>query len=263
MIVLSFGYLKRLLRSSLLVVLLGSIQSGATAQIVDQDLAWLALFGNHRITDRWGIHTEYQMRRHGPVEHWQQSLLRVGMDLHLPSGPIITAGYAWIYTWPYGEQPIAFEFNEHRIWQQLILNQKAGLFHFNHRYRAEQRFLEQRQLIEGDGSSHAAGYQLKQRGRYRLALSYPLFRKQMPEGRMFLMAYDEIFVGFGRNIDRNVFEQNRVYGGMGYRFTKDSHVRIGYLNQYVIKSDGLRAERNHTVELAFTWNLDLRRGSGE
>jgi hypothetical protein len=252
--------MKKCLERWLMIFLFALVQTWANAQnIVDQDLAWLALFGNHRLNDRWGLHTEYQLRRHGPVEHWQQSLLRLGADYYLPTGPILTAGYAWIHTWPYGEQPIAFEFDEHRIWQQLIFNQDAGRFHFNHRYRAEQRFLEQRQLIGGTGESEAFGYQFKQRARYRIFVSYPLMRQIYPHGKMYLASYNEIFVGFGRNIDRNVFEQNRLYGGIGYRFTKDSHIRIGYLNQYIIKSDGVLAERNHTVELAFTWNVDMRK----
>jgi hypothetical protein len=245
-----------------IVLLLGTTlfsTAGSAQNIVDQDLAWLALFGNHRLNERWGLHTEYQLRRHGPVEHWQQSLLRLGVDHYLPTGPILTVGYAWIYTWPYGEQPVAFDFDEHRIWQQLIFNQKAGLFHFNHRYRAEQRFLEQ-QRIQPDGTSIAKGFIFKQRARYRLMVSYPLMRQTRADGLFFLAAYNEIFVGFGRNIDRNVFEQNRLYGGVGWRYSTNGNVRIGYLNQYIIKSDGSQAERNHTVELAVTYNIDWRKG---
>ena len=33
--------------------------------VVDQQMSWYMLFGNHRLTDDLGLHTEYQFRRTG------------------------------------------------------------------------------------------------------------------------------------------------------------------------------------------------------
>ncbi|MFM7729334.1 MAG: hypothetical protein ACKO7B_21725, partial [Flavobacteriales bacterium] len=41
----------------------------AQKQISEQEHAWLMYFGNHRITDCWGLHTEYQWRRADGFEH--------------------------------------------------------------------------------------------------------------------------------------------------------------------------------------------------
>ena len=126
--------------------------------------SWYMYFGNHRITERWGIHTEYQFRRHGWMEEWQQSLLRVGVDHFFPQGLQLTAGYGWIVSYPYGEQPIATTFTEHRIWQQLILNQSVWRIGFNHRFRMEQRFLENR-VANSLGEYELEGFNYSNRGR--------------------------------------------------------------------------------------------------
>jgi hypothetical protein len=43
--------------------------------------------------------------------------------------------------------------------------------------------------------------------------------------------YDEIFVGFGKNVNENVFDQNRLAILLGYRFNKKWRIEGGFLNQ--------------------------------
>lgn len=57
---------------------------------------------------------------------------------------------------------------------------------------------------------------------------------------------------------RNGLDQNRIYAALGYRFSPTSQLQLGYLNQFIVKADGLRAENNHTVQVAWTHNLDFR-----
>jgi Protein of unknown function (DUF2490) len=54
----------------------------------------------------------------------------------------LNIGYGYIVTYPYGEQPIPSEFHEHRIWQTITVTQRIGRFYLGHRYRLEQRWLE-------------------------------------------------------------------------------------------------------------------------
>jgi len=34
-------------------------------------------------------------------------------------------------------------------------------------------------------------------------------------------------------------------------------VQVGYMNQFVVKTDGLKMERNHTLWISTTYNLDF------
>jgi hypothetical protein len=172
----------------------------------------------------------------------------------------VVPGYGWIRTFPYGEQPIAYEFDEHRIWEQLVLTQKVGRFNFNHRYRLEQRFLEQKNLAANDEFT-LSGFQFRQRLRYRFLVTIPLLSSELKDNSPFIAIYDEPFIQFGRNIGRNILDQNRLYFALGWRIDKDRNIQAGYLNQYVVKPDGVHAERNHTLQLGITWNLDLRKNT--
>lgn len=223
-----------------------------------QDHAWIMYFGNHRLGERWGLHTEYQLRRNDFLENWQQSLVRIAIDHYSKNGMQLTAGYAWVLSYPYGEQPISYSFTEHRIWQQLILNNKVGRFYFNHRYRLEQRFLQQKKL-NSEADFVADGSLFKQRARYRLMISVALNHNEMVDKTLFLALYAEPFLQFGKHVGSNIMDQNRLYVALGYRFTKDVNVQLGYLNQFIPKADGIRAENNHTAQLGITYNLDFRK----
>jgi hypothetical protein len=215
-------------------------------------------FGNHRLSDKFGIHTEYQWRRTNGFERWQQSLLRLGLDFYATPSLQLTAGYGWIRSYQYGEQPIAHELNEHRIWQQAITKSSIGRFDLQHRYRLEQRFIEN-WVTNSSAEWELHGYNFRQRVRYRFLLTVPISRKEMKDNTLFLSFYDELFVGFGKGIAKNILDQNRLYGALGWRFNSQLNIQLGYLNQFVVKTDGIKAERNHTLQVGITYNLDFRK----
>ena len=45
--------------------------------------------------------------------------------------------------------------------------------------------------------------------------------------------YDELFIGFGKNVNENVFDQNRLGILLGYRYSSKLRIEGGYLNQMV------------------------------
>ena len=60
----------------------------------------------------------------------------------------------------------------------------------------------------------------------------------MEDNTLFFSTYEEVFLGFGKGIQKNILDQNRLYFALGWRFDKDMNVQLGYLNHYVIKGDG-------------------------
>jgi hypothetical protein len=238
--------------------LLVALSVRAQKEIVTQENAWLVYIGNHRVTDQVGFHTEYQFRRAEIFQDWQQSLLRLGVDYYTKNGEQVTAGYAWIKSFPYGEQPIAHANNEHRIWQQFIAKSKLNRIDLQHRYRLEQRFIEN-WLGPDNGTYMKDGHAFRQRARYRFQITFPLSRKELSDNTLFFIANDEVFIGFGKGIGKNVLDQNRLYSALGWRFNQACNMQLGYLNQYSIKKDGIHAERNHTLQATLLYNLDCRK----
>jgi len=185
--------------------------------LAQQDLTgnWLMYFGTNRFTDKWSIHTEFQYRNHtfSPTNP-EQLLLRTGLNFHYSKKATVTLGYAYVPSYIYESEQKSPEIEESRIWQQFILTNSVGRIKFEHRYRLEQRFI---------------GNIYKNRFRYRLMLFIPLNKKKIEKGALFLGLYDEVFV----NSKQVFFDRNRLYGALGYQFTKDIGLQVGYLHQRV------------------------------
>lgn len=213
--------------------------------VVDQQMSWYMLFGNHRLTDQVGLHTEYQFRRTGLGADWQQSLLRFGLDWHRDDQHVVTGGYGWIRSFPYGEQPIAETFDEHRIWQQLVTKSVTGQFKWVHRYRLEQRLMQ-----------FSSGSRWQHRARYFMQVKWPV--PNHPEWAV--TAYEEAFIGL-RPLDTpvlNLLQQNRMSVALNRKWEGGTSVQVGYLRQVLIKGSGLAAERNHVLLVGLRHNLDFR-----
>ncbi|RTY99524.1 DUF2490 domain-containing protein, partial [Flavobacterium bomense] len=81
-----------------------------------------------------------------------------------------------------------------------------------HRYRFEQRFLED---------------DFKMRARYFLSLNIPINKKEMDKNTIYASAYNEIFI----NTEGNYFDRDRIYGGLGYCFSKSLKMELGVMSQ--------------------------------
>lgn len=249
----NFKQMKNILVS---FIFFSQFQFFSQKNISNQNHSWIIYNGNHKLYEKFGIHTEYQWRREDWYKNWQQSLMRLGLDYYVNSSLSATVGYGWIVTFPYGEQPITHEFQEHRIWEQINLKSKYGRFEIQHRYRLEQRFLEN--WIASNGGNYTKSTNLfRQRIRYRFMVQVPLTKKEMTDNTLFLNINDEPFIGFGKGIGKNIVDQNRFIAALGWRFNKEFNIQLGYLNQFVVKPDGVRMERNHTLWLSTTMNFDL------
>lgn len=196
-------------------------------------IGWYNAFGTFRLNNKFSIHGEYQWRRDELITKWQQSLLRVGLNYHLNPRVLFRAGYAWIETFPYGEIPLnalGRDFTEHRLYEMVQLGHKEGIVEFQHRFMLEQRFI-------GRYSSAAVEkedeFPLSHRARYMFRMQLPLKGREIADRTPYVALYDEILIGFGQNVNANVFDQNRLGLLLGYRFSKTLRVEGGYLSQIV------------------------------
>ena len=114
----------------------------AQKQIDDQLHGWVVYQGNHHLSPKFDLHTEYQWRRADGFADWQQSLARIGLDYKFSKEVTFSGGYGWIISYPYGTQPIAMQTNENRLWQQVNVKQQLGNVQFQQRFRLEQRFID-------------------------------------------------------------------------------------------------------------------------
>lgn len=239
----------------------------------DQFNGWVFYTGNHKLTEKWGLHTEYQFRRSEGFSSPMQHQIRLGVDYNLNKIYTFSLGWSYIETFAYGdfaeEIPAKYnnyKFNEQRIWEQFIIKHaQIGRFHYDSRFRLEQRWLSN---VKNIGTTTAPQYvrnndsedgywKYRNRARYRFRVQIPLSKAELTENTLFFVAADEIFLNFGNYVSSNIFDQNRLYLAFGWKFNKDTNIQLGYMNQFIEKGDGLHKENNHTMQVALTHNLDF------
>ncbi|WP_324026538.1 DUF2490 domain-containing protein [Maribacter sp. BPC-D8] len=228
-----------------LLVLLATInqanaQSGSTGE--DDFGSWFMYFGTNKIADKWSIHTEAQFRYYEMASNFNQLLLRTGINYHINPDAIATLGYGFIETDPtFSEFDVIGgdaliknnSISEHRIFEQFILKNKVWEFNFEHRYRLEQRFVQN----NATGISNTL-----HRARYRIQMTLPL------TDIFFLNFYDEIFI----NLQNDAFGQNRAYAALGVNVTEDLSMQVGYLKNHFSETNYDR------LQIGVFYNTDLR-----
>ena len=200
---------------------------------------WLMYFGTNKINEKFSLHTEAQYRNHtiSPT-NIEQLLLRTGLNYHFKPNTSATLGYAHIGNYVYESEPKSPEVEEHRIWQQFLTTNTIGRVKFEHRYRLEERFVDD---------------DFKMRFRYRLMLFIPVNKPKMETGAFFFGLYNEIFI----NGEEELFDRNRLYGGIGYQLNKNVNLQTGMLYQR------LRTTGKGYLQFAVVFNTDLRKKQKE
>ncbi|WP_192823350.1 DUF2490 domain-containing protein [Rufibacter sp. LB8] len=211
---------------------------------------WYMFSGTHKLTDKVGLHTEFQWRRYQIIKANQQYMPRVALTYNLSDKASVAAGYAYVHTYPYGDNPASEEFPEQRTYQQLQLKDQQGIFGLQHRFRLEQRWIK----FAGTDT-----YAYLNRVRYQFKATLPLQGPTVEDKEFYLSFYDEVFVNFGPKVTNNIFDQNRASAVVGYRFHKDANLEVGYLHQHVAQRNGIWFENNHTLQVGVTYNLDFRK----
>ncbi len=217
--------------------------------------AWLMYFGDHKISPKWGVHLEAQLRRADFISNPQQLLLRPAINYHLSAQTFFSMGYAFVETYPYGEFPAKSNFPEHRLWQQMQIKNQVAKFEMTSRFRLEQRWIN---LPTQQGDVFLPGEAVFQ-NRFRLLtrFSIPFKGKVIKEKSWYFSTYDELFVSFGKRVAYNIFDQNRLYFALGYRFPKLGRLEMGYLSQIINKANGTQVENNNTIQLGLSSTLDF------
>lgn len=193
-----------------------------TANINAQDSDtgnWFMYFGNQKINNRWNFHNEVQYRNYNFAGDLEQLLLRTGIGYNLSeNNNNVLLGYAFVHSEPYipGTDD-KLKTDEHRIFEQFITKGQFGRVYMQHRYRFEQRFIEDI---------------FKMRLRYNLSLNVPMNKKEMDKNAIYASAYNEIFI----NTEPSYFDRDRIYGGIGFCINKNFKVEAGVMSQILQNS---------------------------
>ncbi len=199
------------------------IPGSINAQINEDKIgAWYMYFFNTTFKESsWGVQGDIQYRNWNVIGDLEQLLLRGGITYKPKTADIkFTLGYGNITTGSYGSDNSTI--SESRIYQEALFPLKFGnRFYTNHRFRYEQRFVENQDF--------------RTRFRYNLFLNISLNKAAMEEKTVYLALYNELFVNGEQNIGNGniveIFDRNRFYSALGYIIKRGLKIQLGVMNQ--------------------------------
>ncbi len=212
------------LKIALVALLLSSFAAPAMSQAIDEDQAgaWYMYFFTKRFKDsQFGIQGDYQFRYWNLGGDLEQLLLRTGLTYQPKNTNItLTAGYAFIASGQFGESTA--KTNESRTYLEAFMPQKVGgRFFFTHRFRYEQRWVENQDF--------------RTRYRYALFLNIPLNGQELKKNVVYIALYNELFINGQKEIGSGntvqFFDRNRIYTGLGYGLRDNLRMQLGWMKQ--------------------------------
>lgn len=196
-------------------------------------IGWYVFNATFKLDKKIDIYTEYQFRRDNLITNKQQGLLRLGINYQTNPKLQLRVGYANVETYPYGDINIngfGKDFTEHRAFEMVTITDKISIFDLSHRFVLEQRWVGR---YSKAALTNEDEFLFMNRLRYMFRMQVPLKGKSIDDKTAYVAAFNEIFVGFGSNVNENVFDQNRLGLILGYKFNKNFRLEGGYLYQIV------------------------------
>lgn len=218
----------------LLILIISNTLVSAQSRLKDNNtIGWYGLFTTTKFNTKWSLAAEMQYRRVGLITNGQQNLFRTGITYQPDTKLMFRVGYARAQTFPYGVYPLnamGKTFTENRFFEMVTINDNIKNLSINHRFILEQRFV-------GRYSSPELVNQVQtvysNRIRYMFRIDCPLKKTNPTNNAPYIAAFNEVFIGFGKNVGENVFDQNRLGILFGYKFNSLIKIEMGYLNQIV------------------------------
>lgn len=210
----------------------GLVSYSQNTRITDPNtIGWYAFTASIKLNNTWSLNSEFQWRRDELITEPMQNLWRTGLNYTVTPKLGLRVGYALVETFNYGDIPLnnlGKQFTEHRSWQMVNLSDKIRSFELSHRFMLEQRWIGRYSNASLEKEDQ---FIFSNRFRYMFRLQVPLKGNTMGDNTPYAAVYDEVLIGFGKNVNENVFDQNRLGILLGYRFSSKVRIEGGYLNQ--------------------------------
>jgi len=193
-------------RKLLLVFGVLSTAAAVPSAAAEKDFTgWSTMRVNHQIDDDWAIALWGQGRLANDWAEGDQLLVMPNIHYRILPGLKVGAGFTY---WTKNDSTDEVDFMQEVAYSRKFADLTAG-----NRLRFEQRFLNN---IDG----------AILRGRYRLQLAHPI-----ASSKVYAIGWNEVFVNLNDKHRGPVhgYEQNRIFGGLGYRFEHRVRGELGYM----------------------------------
>ena len=194
--------------------------------------AWYTVDGTHTLSDKISLTTGVQLRDYEVFDDINLIFFYAGINYKLTPKTTLSAGYYYIdvdKTFIIHDTPHLYE---NTIFEQIAYNHNLGKLPIYHKLRLENRFF-----------SYSSKTFTEHRFRYCLGSKIKI------NDLLFINANNEFFA----NLQGDVFDENRLYGALGFNLSKSNNIQFGYMNQ---KIKGLNL---HRLQVMLLIKTDLRK----
>lgn len=181
--------------------------------------SWNILNVSSRVNDHLTAFGEAQLRSLRFYDHFHYYEYKFGLSWRVNSQLSLLGGGGRYDTYsPGGDFALPRQVREYRSWLQGTLRNDMGRWVIEHRYRAEQRYTD-------------IGY--RNRFRYRISCTVALNKSVLETGALYLNLSNETFL----TNRAPYFERNRASFSVGYEWSDNLTIQVGYLHQYDYRLD--------------------------
>jgi hypothetical protein len=199
--------------------------------------SWDIVGMNMNLRKNWTIYAETQTRSQSLTQDFYYHELKAGLQYNFPKKGSVLFGVGDYKTYDYpGNFKSPANTKEFRMWQQLVLINNIDRIKIEHRYRIEQRW------VNGDFFN---------RFRYRFNPIVPINKSTITTNTLYATAFDEVFF----TNEAPYFLRNRVFGGLGYQFSKTFLLQGGFIRQYDYRKADDGSGKN-SIQLMLLFTID-------
>ena len=200
---------------------------------------WLFISHTQKINEHFDVLFDAQIRTADQFNYANTLLLRTGLNYNFNKKHAIALGYA--YKGDREKVAADYEFTqENRIYQQYLYQFKISKTEMQLRGRLEQRWVKDE------------GVDFSQRARLFISAQIPLFTDTAFTRGVYTGIQNEVYLNVmnRQNVNNSIFDQNRTFFSLGYRWSKAVDSEIGYIYWYQKEMDD--TFRRNVIQLQIT-----------
>ena len=207
-----------IIRKILPIVLFCIIALNTAAQT--ENTGWLFISHIQKVSEKFDVLADFQLRSSDQLSDFSALLFRTALNYNINKKHAVALGYAFLGKREENEMEVKVFNPEHRIYEQYLFNFNTKRTEWTLRFRLEQRFINQEK--QTDFSQRARGF---------LAAQIPLIANADFSKGIYTGIQNELFltVQNKNKVNGRMFDQNRSFASLGYRWSKKIDTEFGYL----------------------------------
>jgi hypothetical protein len=236
----------------LFLLLISTFSYTQTEKKIDQQsLLWTRYYNQIDLNNKWALHTEFDNRIFINTIKENLFMTRINGRYKINKNTEIGSGFSY-FSVSTQEPEINSNFNipEYRGQQDITWKKEFENSTLNQRFQIEERFFH-----NANKQSLLPGTTYNWRFRYRFQADINCWKKN--DKYLKTIVYDEIMINAGRNIIKNTFDQNRIYGAIQYGINKNVALELGYLKSFQKRASGVDYFDRDIIRFTFFHKISL------